>query len=125
MLLDMDKVFDSHELFNKWQVLEGNKVNSGGIAPSIYITEIKLRKAFRDFSPEEIWDLYKADKINFNLVGADEKRKKLFAKITDLHDWQLFRALEILIDIGRLECAQFVILSLKSDMQPDEKNNLL
>ena len=51
-------IFDDHAAFNRWKVTEGMNVNESGTEPSVYITEIKLKKLFRKISNEGIENLF-------------------------------------------------------------------
>lgn len=108
-------MFDKHEILTRFRIVEAVWFDDKSIKPSVYITEIKLRKAFKDFTEEEIEDLFEMEFLG-SRPALDRHRKKLNEKIELLHDWQLFKALEILLEVGRIECAEYVIKCKRADV---------
>lgn len=42
-----NNIFDNHAAFNRYQSIDGMRVNNGTIKPSIYNTGIKLKNALK------------------------------------------------------------------------------
>jgi hypothetical protein len=119
MELNFEKHFDSHELFNKWQSLHGMRPSTGGTKPSVYISEVKLKKAFNLIRDEYIEDLFDKE---MGKVEIKIHREKLVDKLESLHSWQLFTAVEILITdgMGAFQAADFVLGCKSTDTQPEK-----
>ncbi len=123
MLQDFERAFDSHELYNKWQVFSGMRVSEGGNTPSTYISEVKLRKAFKQFKDQDIEELFDEEMTNkngsMNFLRLRNARIKLDEKIQKLLTWQLFRAVEILNteNMGAFPAAEYVLMCKESDRQ--------
>ena len=114
----LDKIFDNHELFNKYQVFGGNRVNESGTKPSIYITSMKLKRALRELNHRDIEEVI--DEEEDSEIAIERIRKGLYEKIEEgLHDWQLLKALNILMGLGRIEAITFVNKCKLSDEKLD------
>ncbi|MBK6834038.1 MAG: hypothetical protein IPG89_07110 [Bacteroidetes bacterium] len=100
-----DKTFNNHSMYNNYLSLGGMRQNDSGTKPSLYITEVKLRKALKELSDIEIENIYEKEMSNYN---CKIHRNKLIDKIESLHDWQLLAALSILLDVGRYESILYV-----------------
>ncbi len=110
-----DRVFDSHEQFNKYQSIMGNRPSEMGTKPSSYITAVKLRKAFKTLRRDEIEDVFEKEML-YN-TEVDRAREKLTNKIETLLEWQLNYALGMLYDLGNLKAAQYVLKSKLGDLE--------
>ena len=106
-------IFDDHAAFNRWKVTEGMNVNESGTEPSVYITEIKLKKLFRKISNEGIENLFDKE---MSLIAIERHRQLLEKKLASLEKWQLLWALSIYLtkdDIDR--CAAYVLNCKKEE----------
>ena len=114
----LDKIFDNHELFNKYQVFGGNRVNESGTKPSITITTIKLKRALSELNHMDIEEVI--DEEQESKIAIERIRKELIEKIEEgLHDWQLLEALTILLKFGRIEAITYVHKCKLSDEKPN------
>lgn len=112
-----ERLFNDFATFNKWQIMNGTKVNNGVTEPSIYITEVKLKKAFSNISKEGIENLFDKE---LNEVSLKVHREKLNKKLAMIAKEHLFLALKIFIETDDLDgCAEYV-LNCKSHREPDE-----
>lgn len=113
-----DNIFDNPARLNHYQVYEGMRATEQAMRPSIYITCMKLRKAFKLFTDLEIEELYGEE---MGILGIKVHKEKLDEKLEDLHDWQLFYALYLLInEEGTFEAAKFIINCKYDDVSPFE-----
>lgn len=103
-------LFDDHVAFNRWQVMEGMRVNESGTNLSVYITEIKLKKAYKLISDEEIENLVGSE---LSKPAIKRQREKLEKKLCSLRDWQLFKAFSIYFDDKNIEASAAYVLSCK------------
>lgn len=108
--------FENHQFFNRHQSIEGFRINTSGTKPSLYITEVKLKKAVGELSHMDIEDIFEDEMTE---VGVAFHRDKLLARINGLHDWQLLAALDILITVGRIEAITYVKNCKRTDVQPN------
>lgn len=109
-----DGTFDNHAAFNRYQSIEGMRVSNGATKPSIYITEIKLKNALRDLTDIEIEDIFDKEMTDYN---CSIHRAKLKEKIAILHEWQLLKALSILLDEGKYDSILFVQKCKRTDKE--------
>ncbi len=100
-----NKVFESHSAFNHYQSIQGNRVSNGATKPSIYITEIKIKNVLRDLTDVELEDILEKEMTPYN---CKIQREKLKEKISNLHEWQLLYALQILLAKSRYEVIAYV-----------------
>ncbi len=110
-----DKIFDNHSLFNRYESINGMRQSTGGIKPSIYITEIKLKNTLRELSNGDIQDIFNNKKMTD--YNCDIQRDKLKEKIPLLHEWQLLNALNTLTDIGRIESISYIRSCKRTDKE--------
>ena len=109
-----DGTFDNHAAFNRYQSIEGMRVSNGATKPSIYITEIKLKNALRDLTDIEIEDIFDKEMTDYN---CSIHRAKLKEKIAILHEWQLLKALSLLLDEGKYDSILFVQKCKRTDKE--------
>jgi hypothetical protein len=113
-----DNIFDNPARLNHYQVFEGMRASEPATRPSVYISCLKLRKAFKTFTDVEMQDLYDEE---LGILGLRVYREKLSEKLEEVHDWQLFYALYLLInEEGAYEAAKFIINSKYEDISPFE-----
>lgn len=108
--------YENHGAFNKHLSVDGFRVNTSGTKPSIYITQVKLKRALKelsDFDIEEILDNEMSDKAIL------KEREKIMERIAYLQDWQLIMALNILISEGRIEAITYVVNCKENDKEPN------
>ena len=119
MFSEMDKVFDSHELYNKWQVFEGMRESTGGTQPIAYICAVKMKKKFKKFSSEELEELFEQEFDNDVMI--DRHQKMLIEKTFSLHDWQVFYAFGIFEDENKnyTDCAKYILQCKLTDEEPN------
>lgn len=111
-----ENIFDSHAQLNHFMVYEGARISTPAIRPSVYISCLKLKKAFKSFTDIEIEDLFNEE---MGVLGIKKHREKLEDMLDDLQDWQLFYALYLLInEEGALEAAKFIITAKWDDRSP-------
>jgi len=106
---ERNSVFDNHAAFNRWQVMEGMRVNESGAKPSVYITEIKLKKAFARLTNDELQRIF-AVSAALNKISAERYQKKINKKLEQLSEEQSQTALNIYLreEDGEL-CAKYVM----------------
>jgi hypothetical protein len=92
-------------------------MSTGGTKPSVYISEIKLKKAFGLLKDEYLEDLFDKE---MSRIAIQRHREKLIDKLESIHAWQLFRALEIYLERGGYEAAEFVLMCKMSDIKPEK-----
>ena len=109
-----DETFDNHAAFNRHQSIDGMRVSNGVTKPSIYITEIKLKNALRDLTDIEIEDIFDKEMTDYN---CSIHRVKLKEKIALLHEWQLLKALSILLNEGKYDSILFVQKCKRTDKE--------
>lgn len=108
-----EEIFDNHAAFNRFQVMNGMKVTEATNQVSAYITEVKLKKAYRQISDEEIENLFDQE---MTPIAIKRHREKLEKKLSKLHKWQLIKALRIYIDDEDIEgSAQYVLNCKRTD----------
>ena len=111
-----ENIFDNPAQLNHFMVYEGARVSTYAIRPSVYISCLKLRNAFKTFTDVEIEDLYDEE---MGILGIRKHRAMLEEKLEELQDWQLFYALYLLInEEGAFEAAKFVIKAKWDDKSP-------
>lgn len=109
-----NSIFDNHSAFNRYQSIDGMRVNNGATKPSIYITEIKLKNALRDLSNIEIQDIFEKEMPDYN---CDIHREKLKKKIASLQEWQILKALSILLGEGKYYSIIYVNQCKRTDRE--------
>lgn len=109
-----NRIFDNHALFNNYLSVGGMRQSQMGTKPSIYITELKLRNALKELSNIDIENIYDKEMTGYN---CDRHRIKLKEKIELLHDWQLLKALSILMEEGRYESILYVKQCKRTDRE--------
>lgn len=109
-----DETFDNHAAFNRHQSIGGMRVSNGATKPSIYITEIKIKNALRDLTDVEIEDIFDKEMTNYNCTIH---RARLKEKIVLLHEWQLLKALSILLDEGKYDSILFIQKCKRTDKE--------
>jgi len=112
-----EEIFNNHAAFNRFQVMNGMKVTEATNQLSAYITEVKLKKAYKQISDEEIENLFDKE---MSQVAIKRHREKLEKKLTALHKWQLFRALRIYIDDEDIEGSAKYVLNCKRTDKAEE-----
>lgn len=111
-----DETFENHALYNKFLSIQGMRVNESGTKPSIYITEIKLKKAIKELPAMQIEELFDNE---MSLIGIEFQRNKLMAKVESFEEWQLLHALNILLKDGKFYAVKYILESKRSDKKPD------
>lgn len=106
--------FENHQEFNRHMSIEGFRVNTSGTTPSLYITEVKLKRAIREVKNtdlEEILDRHLSE------VGLGVSREKLIKKLEFMQDWQLLIALNILLLEGNYEAVRYLYSCKRTDKE--------
>jgi len=106
--------YENHEAFNRHLSLEGYRVNGSGTSPSVYITEVKLKRAIKELSDKEIEDVFDNEMTPHQIRIH---REKLIRKMESLQKWQLLKALEILLTEGRIESVSFISKCKRTDKE--------
>lgn len=103
------KVLDDHSAFNRYQVMQGMRVDEAGTKPSVYITEIKLKKVFNRLGEHELKRVFEYDQP-LSKVAIGLYQKKLYKKLEKLQEEQVLTALNIYLreEDGEL-CAKYVM----------------
>lgn len=91
---ETNSIFDNHAAFNKWQVMEGMKVNESGTKPSVYITEIKFKKLFKTLNADELKRIFKI-KTGLSALAMERYQKKLSDKVEKITEEQILTALNL------------------------------
>jgi len=99
------ETFENHQSFNRHLSIEGYRVNTSGTTPSVYIKEVKLKRTVRELSDIDIEDVFEKE---MSVHAVERQREKLNKKIESLHRWQLMKALDVLLEEGRIEAITYV-----------------
>lgn len=116
MAYDEHPIFDNHAAFNRYLVYENKRPVDTNTTPSVYISEMKIRKGFARLLDTEIEDLHGDE---FNDPAILRLRRELNEKLENLHKWQLFDALYIFVDRGNYACAEYVLRCRHDDKKPE------
>jgi hypothetical protein len=111
-----NNIFDDHAAYSRYLSIEGMRVNDSGTKPSIYITEIKLKRAIKEMSHANMEEINNKE---LSSPAVQRNKEVLLSKIENLQEWQLLQALHILIELGRIECVTYISLCKKSDKEPN------
>lgn len=115
----MDKnIFENHAAYSQFLSIEGMRPGIASTKPSLYISDLKMKKAFKELSDAEIRIIFKNDKSE--ILGLRIYREQLVEKLDDLIEWQTFFALFHLLSEGNFECAKFVMNCQWDDICPFE-----
>lgn len=115
----MDRnIFENHSAYNQFLSVEGMRPGIASTKPSLYISDIKMKKAFKELTDDEIRIIFKNDKSE--ILGLRIYREQLVEKLDDLLEWQTFFALFHLLTEGNFECAKFVMNCQWDDICPFE-----
>jgi len=109
-----NKTFENHSLYSNFLSIGGMRISEGATKPSIYITELKLKNALKTLTDIEIEEIFDKEMTAYN---CGLHREKLKDKISNLMEWQLLKALEILLEDGRYESILYIRKCKKSDKQ--------
>jgi len=103
------KILDDHSAFNRYQVMQGMRVDEAGTKPSIYITEIKLKKTFNRLTENELKRVFRSDKP-LSKMAQERYQKEIGKKLEQLSENQTLTALNIYLreEDGEL-CAKYVM----------------
>jgi hypothetical protein len=118
-----DNIFDNHAAFNHYQSILGMRPSENTTKPSVYISALKLRKAFKTLTDAEIKLIFNNDKLE--ILGLKTHREKLEEKLSDLIDWQYFLGLYILLRDGNVEAANYILNCRYTDVFPYEDEYIL
>lgn len=116
---ETNSVFENHSMFNRYNVIFGMRPSELTTQPSVYITELKLKKALASLDHIEIENIAGRELYPY---GVKLKRESIIKKLDKLHDWQLFYALEILMTEGSYDAVKYVVKCKRSDINPNLKN---
>ncbi len=116
-----NRVFDNHSAFNHYQSIQGMRQSECTIRPSLYISDLKMKKAFKNLTDDELKTLFK--QFNAGILGIRVLREKLEQKLNDLYDWQTFMALINLMKEDNYKCAEYVLKCTYEDVCPYESEN--
>jgi hypothetical protein len=108
------RIFENHAEYSRYLSIDGMRVSNGATKPSIYITELKLNNALKTLSDVEIESIFEKEMTSYNCNIHREKIKK---KIDLLQEWQLLRALSILLDEGRYDSILYVSKCKRTDKE--------
>lgn len=111
-----NRIFDNHAAYNHYQSMQGMRQSECAIRPSLYISELKMKKAFQRLTDDEIKQLFKQP--NAEILGLRVLREKLTDKLSDLMEWQTFVALINLLKYDNYKCAEYVIKCTYEDVCP-------
>jgi len=103
------KILDDHSAFNRYQVMQGMRVNESGTKPSVYITEIKLKKVFNKLKEDELKRVFVSD-LPLSKIAQERYQKRIGKKLEKLSENQILTALNIYLreEDGEL-CAKYVM----------------
>jgi len=116
--MEEEKFFDSHSAFNRYQTMYGMRICESGTEPSAYITEVKLKKAFKRISDEDIENLFEKE---MSRVAVQKHREKLDKKLGTLQKWQKITALNIYIGEEDIEKSAKYVLRCKNSNKKSEE----
>lgn len=118
-----NRIFDNHAAFNRYQTIQGMRQSEGTIRPSLYICDLKMKKAFLKLTDEEVKQLFKQP--NAEILGIRVLREKLEVKLIGLQDWQTFVGLIELLKNGNYDCADYVLKCTAEDVSPYENEEAI
>lgn len=118
-----NRIFDNHAAYNHYLSIQGMRPSEGVIRPSLYISDMKMKKAFKILTDEEIKLLFKQPKAA--ILGIRVLREKLDKKLDDLMDWQTFVGLITLLREGNFECARYILKCRYEDVSPYQDEQTL
>lgn len=103
------KILDDHAAFNRFQVMEGWRVDESGTSPSVYITEVKLKKLFSRLGEEELKSLFSKTQP-LSELAISRHREKVCKKLSQLPDEKILTALNLFLRHEDIElCARYVL----------------
>lgn len=109
-------MFDNPAHLNHYHVYDGMRASEPATRPSVYISCLKLRKAFKLFTDVEIEEIFDKE---LGILGIKLHREKLDNKLEEVQDWQLFYALYLLInEPGAFDAAKFIANARWDDACP-------
>lgn len=111
-----NRTFENHSAFNHYLSIQGMRPSECATRPSLYICDLKMKKAFKTLTDDEIKQLFKQP--NAGILGIPLLREKLETKLNDLMDWQTFIALINLLHYGNYYCAEYVLKCTYEDVCP-------
>jgi hypothetical protein len=111
-----DNIFDDHAAYSRYLSIEGMRPSEMTTRPSLYISDCKMKRAFKTLSDDEIKLLFKNLKAGY--LGLRNYREKLEETLVDLLEWQTFYALYILLRDGNYDCAKYVLACRWNDVCP-------
>jgi hypothetical protein len=114
-----NKIFDDHQAFNRFQVMQGMRVNESGTEPSMYITEVKLKKMFASLCDEIIAEIFVKDELN--PIAAQRHREMLMKKVESLPKENLFTALNIYLRDELELCGKYVLACKRTRKESEEE----
>ncbi len=113
----MQDHFNKHDAYSRYLAYKKDKPVAH-VKPSPYITGVKLKKAIKTLTDEEIEELY-GDEMEPVIIA--QHREKLREKIAELHEWQLNEALRILYEDGNSPAFRFILHCKKEEYLPPGK----
>jgi len=114
-----NRIFDDHAAFNRFQVMQGMRMNEGGTEPSVYVTEVKLKKMFASLHDEIIAEIF--GKKELNPIAAQRHREKLINKLEILPKENLFTALNIYLRDEIELCGKYVLACKRTKKESEEE----
>lgn len=109
-------IFDNPALLNRYQSIDGMRQSNSCIRPSLYICDLKMKKAFLKLTDDEIKELFKQP--NAEILGIKLLRESLENKLIELQDWQTFVGLIELLKNGNYDCGAYILSCTKDDVCP-------
>lgn len=102
-------IFEDHAAFNRWQVMDGWRINDCGIRPSIYITEVKFKKLFGKLTEGELQRIFQL-KAQLSNVEIDRRRRKVIKKLEQVGEENILTVLNLYLRHEDAElCARYVM----------------
>lgn len=116
MAYDEHPIFDNHAAFNHYLVYENKRPVDLNTTPSVYISEMKIKRGFSRLLDNEIEHLHGDE---YKAPAIQRFRHELNEKLEGLWKWQLFNALAIFVDKGNYACAEYVLRCKREDKKPE------
>jgi hypothetical protein len=107
-------IMDNHAAFNRYQVMDGMRLNESGADISAYVTFVKLRKVINALTDDELKRLFGKTKM-LSKLALLRLKEKLLKKLDSLSKPNLTTALNIYLREGEGElCARYMLACKKS-----------
>jgi hypothetical protein len=117
-----ERIFDNPAEYSRYLTFSGMREHEYGNQISMYITVKKIKACVSEMNQRDMAEILGSEtEISKEALAHHQKRLK--AKVERLHDWQVLHALAILVDVGRIECVEYIQICKKSDKKINKHKN--